>query len=62
MTYFRRGTTNSNKYGRYHLNNGKFGGMKWKNVTLQEMLPFYGVMFWMSIDHHHLGGYTSYFE
>ena len=32
MTYFRRGTTNSNKYGRYHLNNGKFGGMKWRNA------------------------------
>ena len=62
MDYFRRMTKNSNKYVQYHLKNRKFGVMKCRNITVQEMLHFYGVMIWISIEPWHLGGYTSYFE
>ena len=62
MDYFRRMTKNSNKYVQYHLKNRKFGVMKCRNITVQEMLHFYGVMIWISIKPCYLGGYTSYFE
>ena len=38
MKYFRRVTTNSNKYGRDRLNIRNFGGMKWININVQEMI------------------------
>ena len=41
---------------------GKFGGIKWKNITVQEIVLFYRVMFHMSIDPRHLGGYEGYFK
>ena len=44
MEYFRRVIKNSNKYGQDHLKNGSFGGMKWINITVQNMLHLYGVM------------------
>ena len=50
MDCFRIVTTNSNKYGEDHIKNGKFGGTKWRNITVQEMLHFYGVMLWISIE------------
>ena len=62
MDYFRRLITSSKKYGQYHLNNGKFGEMKWRNITVQEMLNFYGIMLCLSFEPYHIGGYTSYFE
>ena len=55
-------TKNSNKYGRDHINNEKFGGINWKNITVQEIFHFYGVMIWISIEPRHIVGYTSYFE
>ena len=62
IDYFRRVTTNSDKYGWYHLKNGKFGGMKWINIPVQGMIYLYGVMLIISIEPRNLGGYTSYFE
>ena len=62
MNYFRRVTGNSNTYGQDNLKNEKFGGIKWKNITVQEMLHFYALMLKISIDPRHHGGYNSYFE
>ena len=50
MDYFRRVTTNSNKYGQDHLKNVKFGGTKWINITVQDIINLYGVMLWISIE------------
>ena len=50
MKYFRRVTKNSNKYGRYHLKNRKFGGIEWIDMTVKEMLHYYVVMTWISIE------------
>ena len=38
----------------------KFGGIKWKNITVQDMVRFYGVMLHMSIDPCCFGGYACY--
>ena len=59
MEYFSIVTRNLNKYVRYHLNNVKFGTMKWINITVQDMFHLYGVMLWISIEPWNLGGYTS---
>ena len=59
MDYFRRVTKNSNKYGRDHLNNGKVGGIKRINYTVQNMCHFYGVMIQISIEPRNIGGYNS---
>ena len=61
MDYLRRVTKNSKKYGRDCLKNGKFGGMKWINITVQEMLHFYGLMIRIYIEPRHIGWCTSYF-
>ena len=42
--YFIRLTTNLNRYGWDHLNNGNFGGLKCINITVQEMHNLYGVV------------------
>ena len=47
---------------RDNLRNGNFGGMKWTNITVQEIIHFYGVMIQIYIDPWNLGGYTPYFE
>ena len=36
--------------------------MKCRNITVQDMLNFYGVMIWIYIKPCNIGGYTSYFE
>ena len=59
MKYFRRVTTNSNKYGRDRLNIRNFGGMKWININVQDMLHLYGVMLRIYIEPRHLVGYSS---
>ena len=56
MDYFRRVTTNSNKYGQDHLKNVKFGGVKRININVQEMIHFYVLMIWTSIETQHFGG------
>ena len=50
MEYFIIVTTNSNKYGQDNIKNGNFGETKWINITVQDMLNFYIVMLWISID------------
>ena len=37
--------------------NASLGGSKCKNITVQEMVRFYGVMLCTSIELHHLGVY-----
>ena len=62
LDVFRRMTAQSNKYARAKMRNGKFGGLKWTNITLQEMIRFFGIMLRMSIEPRHLGGYEAYFH
>ena len=40
---------------------GEFGGSKWSNISVQEMIRFHGMILKMSIDDRELGGYTAYF-
>eukprot|EP00957_Ditylum_brightwellii_P129169 9852152-Ditylum_brightwellii.AAC.1 len=40
----------------------KFGGQKYKNITVEEMVRFYGILLRMSIEPRHLGGYQAYFK
>eukprot|EP00957_Ditylum_brightwellii_P079730 6061761-Ditylum_brightwellii.AAC.1 len=40
----------------------KCGGQKWRNITMQEMVRFYGILLCMSIEPRHLGGYKAYFN
>ena len=64
-SFFKRLTANSNEYakkkkstmdGRYF-----FAGSAWKNITVEEMLRFHGMVLKMSIDDRKLGGYEAYF-
>ena len=41
---------------------GKFGEIKWKDITVQEMFRFYGVMLCVIIEPSHIGGYEGYFK
>ena len=54
MDSFRRVTINSNKFEQDNLKNGKFGGMKCRNITVTEIICFYGVMIRIYIDPRHL--------
>ena len=62
LEYFRQVTKQSKQFSQLHSVLGKFGGLKWKNITVQYMVRFYGVMLSMSIDPRHLGGYEGYFK
>ena len=62
LTFLKRLTANANQYARANLVNDKFGGYKWRNITLTEMVNFKGVILKMSVDDRNLGGYKSYFE
>eukprot|EP00957_Ditylum_brightwellii_P064837 4918788-Ditylum_brightwellii.AAC.2 len=56
-------TANSNKYAKERMGvYKKFGGQKWTNITVQEMVRFYGILLRISIESHHLGGYKVYFN
>ena len=60
--YFKRLTSNSNKYARRHINfSVEFGGLPWANITVEEMIRFLGCILKMSVDDRQLGGYCSYF-
>ena len=41
---------------------GKFRGINWKNITVQEMIRLYGVMICMIIQSRHLGRYEGNFK
>lgn len=63
ITFFKRLAANSNQYARLHMTpDGKFAGRTWRNISLEEMVRFHGVILKMSIDNRSLGGYESYFE
>ena len=61
MDYFRGGgiQIKINTDDIYHLNNGKFCGTRWINVSVKEMLYFYVALLWISIEPRDIGGYTS---
>ncbi len=44
ISYFYRSTANSNKFARGKVVAGKFGGTQWKNIKVEEMVHFYGIM------------------
>ena len=50
LTFLKRLTANANQYARANLVNDKFGGYKWRNITLTEMVQFKGVILKMSVD------------
>ena len=53
--YLPRVTVQSNKFSWLCSVGGKFGGIKWKNVTVQYMVLFYGVILCISIEPLRLG-------
>ena len=63
-SFFSQITANSNEYAKLHKDAGKgcFGGSKWINITLEEMIHFLGNVLKMSIDDRKLGGYCEYFD
>ena len=62
IDYFRRLAKTVNKYGRYHLKNGNFGEKMCRNITVKEVLHFYGVLLQIYTESRHLVVYTSSFE
>ena len=62
LEYFCWVTAHSNKSSQLCSVAGKFGGIKWKNITVQEMVRLYLVMICTSIEPRHLGGYKDYFK
>ena len=52
MEFFRCITANSNQYAWKHMNQStfNFGGSKWCNIQLDEMVHFFGIVLKMSID------------
>ena len=54
MYYFRIVTTYTNKYRPDHPKNEKCGGIKLRNITVQEKLRLYGAMIWISIKPRHI--------
>lgn len=55
--------SNSNKYVRNALDNlNWFGGSKWKNISLQEIILFHGILLKMNLDYCHIGSYDLYFN
>ena len=59
--YFRRVTAQSKK-SHLHSVLGNSGGLKWKNITVQEMVRLYGVMLHIIIEPRHIAGYGGYFK
>ena len=61
---FQRLTSQSNKYARMQMkerNSLLFIGHKWKNITVPEMIRFFGIMLRISLEPRKMGGYCSYF-
>ena len=62
MEYFLQVTGESKTFSLLRSFLGKFGEIKWENITVQEMVLFYEVMLRMSIEPRHIGGYEVYFK
>ena len=63
-SFFLRLCAESNKYARKIMNerNTKlFIGHKWSNISVQEMIHFFGIMLRISLEPRKMGGYDSYF-
>ena len=55
----------SNKYARKAMkdwNTILFLGHKWNNISVEEMVHFFGILLRISLEPRKMGGYTSYFQ
>jgi hypothetical protein len=62
---FKRLAAQSNKYARADMMNRRsslYLGHKWKNITVGEIIQFFGIMLIISMETRKMGGYVSYFE
>ena len=62
--FFVRLCAESNRYARIVMrqrNTSVFLGHKWSNVTVEEMIHFFGIMLRISLEPRKMGGYKSYF-
>ena len=63
--FFVRLCGESNKYARNIMrerNTTLFLGHKWTNITVEEMVHFFGILLRISLEPRKMGGYTSYFQ
>ena len=64
IEFFRRLVANSNKYARNDMqsrNSTLYLGHKWENISVSEMIRFFGIMLRISLEPRKMGGYSSYF-
>ena len=62
--FFVRICAESNRYARRIMrqrNTSLFLGHKWNNITVEEMIHFFGIMLRISLEPRKMGGYESYF-
>ena len=63
--FFVRLCGESNKYARRIMkerNTTLFLGHKWSNISVEEMVHFFGILLRISLEPRKMGGYTSYFQ
>ena len=63
-SFFQRLASQSNKYARKEMatrHSMLFLGHKWKNITVPELIRFFGIMLRISLEPRKMGGYSSYF-
>eukprot|EP00957_Ditylum_brightwellii_P024094 1817356-Ditylum_brightwellii.AAC.1 len=63
--FFKWLAAQSNKYVRAQMiakNRPLYCCIKWKNITAQEMIQFFGILLCMSMEPHKMGRYESYFS
>jgi hypothetical protein len=62
--WFQRLASQSNKFARKNMmerNSTLYLGHKWKNITVPEMVRFFGIMLRISLEPRKMGGYSLYF-
>ena len=62
--FFQRLVSQSNKIARRRMakrNSTLFLGHKWTNITVGEMIRFFGILLWISLEPRKMAGYESYF-
>ena len=63
--FFKRLASQSNKYARETMrsrNTSIYLGHKWENITVGEMVRFFGILLRISMEPRKMGGYESYFQ
>ena len=63
--FFKRLAAQSNKYARAAMtrnNTRLYLGHKWENISVRDMVLFYGIMLRISMSPRKMGGYASYFQ